>query len=76
MQFVVQAAGVAHRLALVVPAPQGGRVGHAIRATETGALRGRRFLLRPDRRSIYAVHFRVQTTGVTEIVSWRNGNGR
>lgn len=80
VQFVVQAAGVAHGLALVVPAPQSGHPGTAVRArqaeTPVRRLKVRHIVLFRRRRGKKKKKWRISHTPCHVALPLSNGVGR
>ena len=69
MQLKVQSASIADRLAEVVASPQGGVHRRAVRAVDAVSSVIWCLLVGLDRRPVGAVHFRVQSAGVAQVVA-------
>lgn len=73
MQLKVQSASIADRLAEVVASPQGGVHRRAVRAVDAVSSVIWCLLVGLDRRPVGAVHFRVQSAGVAQVVALGGG---
>lgn len=69
MEFVVEAAGVADRFAILIASPKRRCLCLAVDAGCPLATVGRRSLLRFDERSVLSVHLVVEATGVAQVVA-------
>lgn len=69
VEFVVEPAGVAHRVTVPVAPPQGGRGCLAVRAAGASSPRRRQSALWLDKGSVLAVHLVVQAARVAEVVA-------
>lgn len=69
MQLKVQSACIAHRLAEIVASPQGGVHRLAVGTVDAVSSIIWCLLVGLDRRSIGAVHFRVQSAGVAQVMT-------
>jgi len=69
VQLVVEATGVTDGLPVGVPPPEGGGVGPAVGAAGAFSLGGGQATFGFDKRPVGPVHFIVETTGITEIVT-------
>jgi len=71
VEFVVETAGIAHRLAIVVSPPEGGSGGSTICAAESHASRGRseHAAREVNQRSVHPVHLVVQPAGVAKVMA-------
>lgn len=69
VQFIVEAAGVAHRVSICIAPPECG--GGRLTVSTTGACSSgcRQPAFRLDERSVLAIHLVVQPTGVAQVVS-------
>lgn len=69
MQFIVEAAGVAHRVPIRITPPECG--GGRLTVSTTGACSSgcRQPAFRLDQWSVLAIHLVVQPTGVAQVVS-------
>lgn len=69
VQFVVEPAGIAHRVTIAVAPPKGGGGGLTVSAAGASSSRSGQSAFGLDERSVLAIHLVVQAASVAQVVT-------